>query len=268
MKNSLNDYENCYTLIEIITGLRSEYQISRNLLDRLKNYIRIDNDNVNYYFSIQPNEEQYIYNDNFLQLILHVSKTPTSVLENIRHKLNQYNFGENRWLIDNIAFYFEEVNGNLSFYPITNSNLKNSFKPTISIINIKQFIEIYNQIKYQKLSLLPNVYIDINPYQSLLITKDIISLSSIDGKGRHIDIIYNSIEDKIIINSSANYSQYFIEKLLHTKIPKYELPYNYISLINKSNEKTNELFLEEPILKKKEHLQINSTGKKLILSKK
>lgn len=60
MKNSLNDYENCYTLIEIITGLRSEYQISRNLLDRLKNYIRIDNDNVNYYFSIQPNEEQYI----------------------------------------------------------------------------------------------------------------------------------------------------------------------------------------------------------------
>ena len=40
MKNSLNDYENCYTLIEIITGLRSEYQISRNLLDRLKNYIK------------------------------------------------------------------------------------------------------------------------------------------------------------------------------------------------------------------------------------
>lgn len=268
MKKITNDNREYYTFAEIITGLRKDYKVNQELLEKLHKYIKIVSEfdtKSNLKLSLEDNTSTEV---SLSRLFLHVSRIPSSISMLIRDAMNKYTYNQVRWMIDNASFYLIEDSDRLYFNQNNHLKLEGIFQPKVLIDNQSEFASTYAELKSTKLFTLPSLYIEINPCQSLFIWGDMIYLSSSFEMSKKIDIEYIAKDDSISINSNTGYSTYFIRRLLETKIPKYEFPNEYISLLEENCDKTDDLFIEDKIGRKKENLQFQDTGKRLILTKK
>lgn len=268
MEKIKTDNREYYTFAEIITGLRKDYKVNQELLEKLHKYIEIVSK-----FDTKSNLKLFLRNNSstevdFPRLFLRVSKNQSSISMLFRDVMNKCTFDEVRWMIDNASFYLIEDNDRLYFKQNNYLKLEGIFKPEVLIGNQVEFASIYAELKSTKLFTLPSLYIEINPYQLLFVCGDSIYLSNSNERGKEIEIKYIAKDDSISVSSSISYSNHFIEKLLETKIPKYEFPNEYISLLDGNDDKTNDLFVNDIIGRKKENLQFEGKGKGLVLTKK
>lgn len=256
-----------YTFAEIITGLREGYKKSQHLLNRLHQYIEIVSR-----FDNNSNLSLCLGNDSSLEfaqakILLQVSKNPSSIGNLLRNAMNNYTFNEVRWLIDNASFTLVEEADSLNFNQNNHLKLQDIYKPNVHINNKDEFTSIYTELKSTELFALPSLYIEINPYQSLYVWGDSIYLSRADEKGKEkIDIQYVAKDDNIIVKSNTRYSNYFIERLLETKIPKYEFPCTYLSLLESNDDKNDTLIVADKVGRKKENFHFKNKRKRLVLT--
>lgn len=196
-------------------------------------------------------------------LILRVIKEPLSIKDNLINKMQPSQYYSN----NGAAFILTEDNNELFFkqeWP-----LYYTFKPEVLIENQSEFASLLTEFKNLELLTLPEVGKELNQYQHISIADYGIWLTNTNEKHKEISIRYDAKEDNISIKSNTTYTTFFIEQLLKTKIPKFELPDEYISYIEKSNDKTDVMFIDDLMRRRKETLQITQTDeKKLKLTRK
>ena len=255
-----------YTFGEIMYVLRGEYQNSQVLLDKMKENIVVltaEEYSTDLILRLKDDYDR----DYGPFLLFRVSKDiNSSIGVRVRDVLNRINHDTYRFNLDNAAFELIDEKTSFSFKPINNSS---RFNPQVFIkeASLKDFRKTYEELKKTTLYSLPVFYDEINPFQSLFIWGDSITLTSEDEFGKGIKISYRAKKDKIHIDSSKKYSTCFIEELLLTKIPGYVLPDEYIKLFNEKKDEFDMAFVEDIIGKRKETLSIKDEPKRLILKR-
>ena len=239
--------------------MREHYKANQEILEKMNKYIEIiSNYDTKYNLKLifKRNSERITTPPT---LLLKVSKEPTLKNTFIRKRIrNPY---------DNETFVLKEDGDKLYFERFNDLTFENCFNPEILINNQSGFAEAYDELKNSKLFTLPLLHREINPYQILYIFETRICLANQDENHNVIYIEYVAENDNISIKANVDYSTYFIEMLFQTKIPKYELPDEYISLLEEKNDKANDLYIDDIIGKRKENLRFGVKRKKLTLTK-
>ncbi len=263
MQNQIFD-KKYYTFIEIITALRNDFKKSEKILKNLKKYIEINskyNTSTMFFLSLK---NHLLIDDETSTITLAVSK----IKRNNTYYIRKNKSNNKKWFQNNALFdLVDDDDDSLYFEQTIPQGSNKIFMPRVNITDENNFYANYSKLKNMKLYSLHSSYININPYQTLCIWGDIIILSNKDNNGKIINIKYTPKNDSLSIEANTKYNSYFIERLLETKIPKYEFLNEYIELLN-NNDKTSYLFIDDELNKKKENLEFKENDKKIVLVKK
>lgn len=230
---------NYYTLAGLITSLRKNYQRLSIDLKLLAEYIDIDNkENITKELEIITNTKE----ENYLNLFLYNKNKLLAI-----YKINQEN---NQYKMDLEKGY---------------NNLK-----TPTIIDQEYFNIYVKSILKNPLYNLKQIKEDINPYQTLYIDNNEITLINTDNSEKNIIISYNRKKDNISVKANKKYTKFFIEELMETKIPSYCLKEKDNNIISKQYHNTFEknVYIDSAINNRHDDLKINNKGKRLVLLKK
>lgn len=222
----MNQNKYYYEFGELLLKLRIEYQNVQKLLDELNNLVIVEN-NPERELKLKLNKKS-ILNEHIAQeinLVIHKNKS-SNVIRNVF-----FSFDDKKWMKKNAIFKLIK-DDNYKFIRDNKYDMNNFYNPKIDINNQEKLNVISKKIENTKLYNLPGLNISLNPYQYLSVEGQEISLKDnrLNSKNR-IEIIYNAKEDLVNINSRKKNKFIFIEELFETRIPKDNLPDDYITLL-------------------------------------
>lgn len=252
-----------YTFIDIINYLRRDYRKAQGLLNEMKDCIYVEaSEEIDIKLRL---DESYLLNDNQeKKIIVSVAKNNHQSLIN---KIKNINY-------NNYASFYLTGNENSYTFAKRRSNClhdKYEYQPKIYISKEKEqtFNEAYQELRKIKFFTFPNIVREFNPFQTIYIHSDSISLTSEWNYRGDIMIYYLAEDDKIHIESTTKYSPYFIKELLLTKIPKYIFPKEYIMMFDNEMEELEDTKIIDKIGERKEKLffEDHHNSKEMVLRK-
>ena len=267
MKND-NYRDNFYTVGEIISKLRPLYIDMQKNLNELMQYIRIDTkDKYNANLKLEMKYEKNMFFDNPMAfLLLTVERNPNNIDTIIRDRIYLNGGNLENLYRNNATYHITFENDKIDIKKENKYDSEKAFNPKIYVNNNEAIKKVIDKIKENELYKISRTGISLNLFQSLCIAPSYINLLSVDDKDNSISIGYQGNKDTIEVTANYNYSPFIIDELIDTKVPKYELPNEYIEILDNSHEAEDIIF---PKLKKKEEkLAIDQIDKKLILTRK
>lgn len=214
---------NYYKYYELLFSLRKEYLKNKKLLDILKSCIFIDS-NIAY-----ESKMEFKFGDEQLLpcIVLSINKKQKDIqsrMDYIKDKL---------LLKDNSVATSYKLGKNDNEFVLTDLGT-NSFE--IEIDNQKLFDSVHEKIVNSELYNLLQTTIRLNEFQIFNLDSDCFSLWSLFDFDTNnlMSINYKINDDLVNVNMPKVYSNYFIKKLLETKIHKYEIPESYIKIIEQN----------------------------------
>ena len=265
MNNENLNKNKYYTFSEIVNAFRNGFVYNQELLKKLNNNIKVVNSNnveSKLYFLLK---DRYEKEKVMSRLSLVVSKKSVSPITKFN---NRYHLNEYKWMENNARYEFIDKDGELSFYYNNRLKYDKAFRPQVFIDNFADFSSNFESLRKTKLYELSGLYLEINPYQSLHVWNEGVFLENNDEIGREIIIGYNALKDEFYIRSNIRYSSYFIDKLLSTKIPKYQFPDEYNDYLIICKYLPDKLMIMDYIGRRKEDLEFTNKDDNVILTRK
>ena len=259
---------NYYTVGDLIANLRPMYKNMQECLMELNKQVKVNSKyrcdtSIDFYMrqhDFQPYDEP--------KLLLRVKRAPNSPSTIINDAISSKNKNPFRWYKNNATYDIRDENGNVDAVSHEKELEIEGFNPQILLEPSEELTSITDRIKSNKLFHLPNSTISLNPYQILMIAGSGITLMCDNDNGKEISIEYDAEKDAVSFEANYKYAQFFMESLLDTKVPKYELGDEYCEVLD-SIEDPRELTIVDTVSKRKEVLGFDeSEGKRLLLVKK
>ncbi len=249
-----------YRVADIIMAFRSYYLEAQELLVKMQELTNINSKYARLFIKLKSRE-------NKPRIRLIASRTNQSSMKIMLHMLqnkDDYSFSPIR--NDNALFDLDEKGQFTLFNPF---DMEYFYNPEVTIDEEDKdlFQKLYEELKKTTLFALPELYRKINPYQSILLSGNEISLDNVSENHEGISIIYTIEDDRIHVISNIGYSTRFIEELMETKIPRYLLPNEYLNILDNEKKEVNSCTIIDPIARKHEELTIEEQDKKLILTR-
>lgn len=252
----MNETKDYYTLAEIITGLRSEYQVFWNLLKEMEKCLKVETDitdtdkiSMRIEFVSQEKELPTSYPCRIYAFV----RKNTPLNEFLSQKLDKYVYDNYQYPAYPSSFILKEKDlDELSFEDDTEEIYRQESIKGVKISDVERFKSLYAGLKSTYLYNLPSFVIKINNFQMLSIEGSAISLFSNDGGKKRLLIIYDGHTDSIKISRNAYWNPYFIEQLLNTKIPKFAVDSQIANLIEKKEDKRKTISLDDKLKYRKE----------------
>ena len=227
----MENEKNCYSLSEVITGLREEYIKKQIILNKMSEFIKINTkEKVSIKLSISQklnNYDKFYWNEP--RLWLSVSKKP------------RYTKDNNQLSDTNVASFLLTDEDDISFKLFNHNNIKiydkseiNRFvyNPEVIITDQESFKLLYSELKNNKIFNLTSKWITVDQNINVSIDNECIKLIYENEKRNKLSVTY--IPDSIIVSSDVRYTNSFINELLQTYIPSYKLTEEYTTLLEEN----------------------------------
>lgn len=261
----MNETKDYYTFAEIITSLRSKYQVFWNLLKEMEKCLKVETDvtdadriNTQIEFISQEKESSTSYP---CKIYVFVRKN-TPLNEFLSQKIDKYVYDNYRYPTYPSSFILKEKDlDELSFEDDTEEIYRQESIKGIKITDPEKFQSLYARLKSTYLYNLPVIVIKINNFQMLSIEGSAIRLFNNDGGKKSLLIVYDGTTDSIKISRNAYWNPYFIEQLLNTKIPKFAVDIQIANLIEKEENKRKTISLDDKLKYHKESFRLDYTPK-------
>ena len=260
--------KNSYLFSEIIFGLRDEYVKNQKLLNELKKYINILNENI-------VDLDLYLAKDikNLNIIKLDISKKQTKILEMINYASLEVLGGIPQYI--ELSYVLKKEKNGYFFDLDGKKFLKEPLKYNIEITDQKAFDEIVKCVSSSKLANLENLCIFLNPFQTIFADNKEVSMYvdfSMISSLICSNLSYNSKADTIFTNLDCRNNKDLLIKLLNTKIPRYSLPLEYQKIIDENIKKYGDLSFDERWIKgfigRRNELDIEVSNNNVALTKK